>query len=500
MRRKIIFVGLDGAEPELLQKWSNEGVLPHMKKLLKESAWMEPQTPAPFGDGVFWPAFFTAAGPAKHGRYFRSQIVPGTYSCKRFDEDKDFTHETLWRLASDAGRKVAVIDMPKAPLKRGLNGVQLVDWIVHDRCGRTRSHPAALAPEITERFGKDPNDGNVGVEPGERRTPAATEALSQQLLWRVDAKRRACLHLLQEEDFDLFMVAFQEAHDIGHQCWHLHDPGHPLHREWGIDTMCTPVKDVYRALDQAVGELAARAGDNHLLVVVAGLGMGPSYTGNYLLDGILKSFERNGRDASYVRRQRGIFRLLPIGVRDRLRAVTFTAEGVRAEERRRRKFFAIPHNQNAGAIRINLVGREPDGRVKPGYEFDELCEQLSAKLKSLTNADTGGPVVDEVVKISERFAGPHLDRLPDLLVVWNRSAPIHAIRGPGIEETPRKPLGPRTGDHTQRALALVRGPGIEARRVEGAVSIMDLGATVAALLEVSIRDSDGEPIAQLAAR
>lgn len=495
MRQKLICIGLDGAEPELLRKWSDEGALPHLKALMPECAWMEPEVPAPFGDGVFWPSFFTAAGPAKHGRYFRTQIARGAYTWARFDEDEDLARKPVWQLTSDAGRKVAVIDMPKAPLSSGLNGLQLVDWIVHDRCGQARSYPASLAREIEERFGTDPNNGDTGGIARARCTRSATEKLAEQLVWRVDAKRRASLDLLQKADFDLFMVAFQEAHDVGHQCWHLHDPGHPLHNRDLADL--EPVKDVYVALDRAVGDLAAQAGGDGTLVIIAGLGMGAAYTGNHLLDGVLRTIEQGNGKPSSPSGWRGIYEWLPGAVRDRLKAMSVVADTARAEERARRKFFAVPHNQNAGAIRINLVGREPGGRVHPGQEFDKLCDELSVQLHSLTNADTGEAVVDEVVKVAERFAGPELDRLPDLLVVWNRSAPIHAMRGPGIRETPRRHAGPRTGDHTQRALALVRAPGLEAGRIARAVSIMDLGATVAAMLGVSMPEADGAPIGAL---
>ncbi len=54
---------------------------------------------------------------------------------------------------------------------------------------------------------------------------------------------------------------------------------------------------------------------------------------------------------------------------------------------------AGPNNELFGAVRINLVGREPRGRVARGQEYDELLGWLSERLLELEDADTGRPLV-----------------------------------------------------------------------------------------------------------
>ena len=63
-----------------------------------------------------------------------------------------------------------------------------------------------------------------------------------------------------------------------------------------------------------------------------------------------------------------------------------------------RKCFAVPHNANAGAIRINLAGREKNGRIKPGEEYQALCDELERDLGDIVNLDTGQALVKEVVR------------------------------------------------------------------------------------------------------
>jgi len=52
-----------------------------------------------------------------------------------------------------------------------------------------------------------------------------------------------------------------------------------------------PVKDIYIALDTAVGELLACVDQHTYVVLFSGPGMEPAYTGNHLLDAVLQRLE-----------------------------------------------------------------------------------------------------------------------------------------------------------------------------------------------------------------
>ena len=69
----------------------------------------------------------------------------------------------------------------------------------------------------------------------------------------------------------------------------------------------------------------------------------------------------------------------------------------------------------AGAVYLNLAGREPRGAVQPGSQAQELLDDIREGLLALR--DGSSPVVKEVVVGAEAFSGPALDRAPDLLVV-----------------------------------------------------------------------------------
>lgn len=487
---KVLFIGLDSADPGLLAQGCDAGWLPVLQSLRHKGVWAPVKVPRGFGNGAIWPSLFTGVNPGRHGRYFYRQLKLGTYDIEPFVEDSGFGHEPFWEFLSQAGRRVAIIDMVKAPLSKGINGVQINDWMTHDRNGPVRSFPAHLTSEIIARYGDDPFDG----ETDSPRTRSAEEykAFHDAMVDRVHAKTSFCEHHLKQDGWDLFAVAFGDPHDIAHQCWHLHDPAHPMHDPRWIERFGDPVKDVYMEIDNAVGRLLKCVGPETTTVVFGGPGMGPDYTGNFLFDQLLRRIEgRPDRDRN----------LIPHALLSRVRPAALQRLGQRINKAKfmfsmsRRKCFSIPHNENAGAVRINVVGREPAGCVKPGAEYEAFCRSLSKDLLELVNADTGGPVIKEVVRVANECHGSYVQAFPDLLAVWAREAPIRAVASPKIGVVRGNPVvGARTGDHNSDCVLIVQGPGVAQRGPIRAVAVEDIAPTLASLLGLLLPDCDGVSI------
>ena len=492
---RILFIGLDSAEPTLMSAWEESGDLPTIRALRQRGAWAELQSPRGFGNGVLWPTLFTGVNAGKHGRYFARQIRCGQYTASAFG-DSDYKRQPFWTDLSEAGLQTAVVDMVRAPLTEGINGLQVVDWMAHDPDSDIiRSSPKSLSHEVIERFGADPLKGKgdaVGRGPEEYR------ALRDGLIRRIDQKVEMSCHYLAHGGWDLFMTAFADPHDAGHQFWHLHDTAHPLHDAPLAAALGDPIKDVYVALDRAVAKLIAAAGDGAIVVLFAGPGMGPNYTANHLLDSVLRRLEGDSKTSGdiAVDRLKAVYRkVMPAAIRNRARTVADRAdEALKEADRSKRKCFVIPHNDNAGAIRVNLVGREPDGKVQPGAELEDFCRELTDDLMALTDPISGRPVIEEVVRVADTYAGPYLDDLPDLLAIWNREGPISGMRSAKIGEINKIYPGNRTGDHSTRCVFMVDGPIVRAGRLEEEITAVDIAPTIAAMLGVDLPDTDGRPI------
>ena len=172
-------------------------------------------------------------------------------------------------------------------------------------------------------------------------------------------------------------------------------------------------------------------------------------------------------------------------------------ESLLARDRSRRKYFAIPHNEYSGAIRLNVVGRDPNGLVKPGTEYRALIEALTQDLLDIVNVGTGTPIVKEVLHTPDFYYGDHIDEFPDLFVVWRKDEPHSSVWSPKIGEVTRTYPGSRSGDHSNRCQLFAQGPAIEAGQLNHAVSIMDLGSTIAMRLGVALPGVDGKSIAAI---
>ncbi len=489
---KMLFIGLDSAEPDLLMEWSQQGLLPNFTTLLNQSAWSRVCAPPGFGAGALWPTLYTGMNIGNHGRYFFEQIQPGSYQVMRISEDESVKSPPLWKILSDQGCRVCVIDGDRAPLAQGLNGKQIVDWAAHDPTGETRSWPREYSQRIIEDFGPDPLGSHCDTFTG---SDTRYLDLRDRLKMRIQHKTAMALSQLAEESWDFFMVNFADPHDIGHMCWHLHDCNHFLHQKEFARQHGDPVLDIYQEIDAAIGRILQATPENYHVILFAGPGMEPAYTGNYILTPVLRRLQGHpsvGASSSRAKLSAFYKKNIPFAVRRALEFYVKTKKTGKTEQQRRdSRYFQIPHNQNSGAIRINLVGREPHGKVLPGNEYNETCESLKEDLMALVDMETGKRVVREVIRVDEPFHGKYMEYLPDLMVVWERQSLIQAVNSPRTGAIYKQYGGSRTGDHSSRCMFMASGPGIIRGELADSIRVESIAPTLADLLGCRLDNTDG---------
>lgn len=490
--RRVLLIALDAADKDSLLAWAGTGALPTFARLLETAAWGTTESPPGLFVGAVWPSFWTSTSPATHARYCYEQLRPGTYENVRI-HPTDTKAPPFWRAIGQAGRRVAVLDVPKTHPTEGLNGIHVVDWGTHDAdYPRTTTWPPDLARDVDARYGADSigncNAFNTSVE--------GLAVLRSRLLDRVARKTGLILDLMDRERFDCMIAAFSDTHCISHQCWHLHDPACADHDPAAAAVLGDPVRDVFVALDAGVARILERVeaeGDTDVIVMTSH-GFRPHYDATALLDEMLVRVERPRTAAPRSRTTRFATRAwmaIPKPLRDRLRPVR-TAARVRLglPPRSARRFFAIPNNDSCGGIRINLVGREPEGRVHP-RDLDATCLEVERGLRAFTNAENGEPVVRRVVRSDSLYRGPNLHHLPDLIVFWNEAHLIPAVRSPRAGTIEGRDTRGRTGDHSPLGLFFYRGEGVKPGRLGRTASVMDYGPTLAERLGVPLEGVDG---------
>jgi predicted AlkP superfamily phosphohydrolase/phosphomutase len=489
---KILVIGLDAAEPSLLEGWSASGHLPALHAFGGTALHARTENAPGIYTGAVWPSLSTALSPGRHGRYYYRQIRTGTYDVVPFPAD-EVHGEPFWQVLARAGRRCAIVDVPKSPLGEIGDGLQICDWAAHDPENPPASRPEAMMRSVIERFGADP----VGACDLHDAGAESLARLRDRLTARARAKAALSAELLARGDWDLFLTVFAESHCAGHHFWHVHDPRHPDHDAAVAAALGDPLRDVYSALDAAIGSLVAQAGPDTTVVVLTSHGMGAHYDGTSLLDEVLRRIDGVAapRRSAAVEHARRLWRRTPASVRRPIQGLAdrFYHAATSAVPDGRR-FFAVPTNDNCGGIRLNLAGREPNGIVRRGADEDAACAELAKELSALVEAESGRPVVREVLRTRDVFSGEHLDDLPDVLVRWHRDAPIDGVTSARVGRIRGAHVGNRTGDHRAAGALWVRRPGL-APGPHPPVSVLDVAPTIATLLGVALPDVDGRPIA-----
>ena len=382
-----------------------------------------------------------------------------------------------------------------------------------DSISSIRTSPQTLAAEVIDRFGKD----EVGHCEQPARSVEEFRDFRDRVLARIEKKTALCLHYLEQEH------------------WICSWPCSPIRIVWVISAgrsrslppvadseiaraIGDPIKDIYIALDAAIGRILERAGPETTAFVFASHGMAAIHDGNFMLDHILNRLDDGRRQTSLsaIAVLNHTWERLPNSLRTVLRPLRNRWKGRVREAllqpaRKASRCFMLPTGDNCGGIRVNLVGREPNGRVRPGEEYRALCASLTRDLLALIDPETGERLIEGVYRYEDLFpaaegpynadlySGSYLGDLPDLLVVWNRPN-ITSVHSPVFGTITQVYQGSRTADHGQRGLLFVRGPAVEPGALAQEISILDFAPSMAALLGVELGGVDGMPIAAFGAR
>ncbi|HWT14131.1 MAG TPA: alkaline phosphatase family protein, partial [Allosphingosinicella sp.] len=457
---RVVMIGLDAFDPHLAQAWAAAGELPTLAQLLAQGSRCVVHNPFGLFVGALWVSFASAQRPERHGYHCWDEVDPASYRW-RLNPPKPERYRAFWNQIGDAGRRIAAIDVPHARAAPPVNGLELCEYGCHDRHYGLHSAPPERARALAARFGLHPALGldpwrerhfaadDVVARRGRYRTPIEEKEIADRLVAGAATKGRLVEALLEEEAWDLFVAVFGESHAVGHQQWHLHDEGHPRFDAAARDLAGgDPVLRVYREMDAALGRAVAALPADAALLVHLSHGMGAHHDGTHLLDEVLARLDGGPVGAEAPRRgalRQALKPLLPPlqQVADRWRVPgrlrTATAQILRGERpraRARRRFFAQPNNSVYGGIRLNLAGREPEGRIRPD-EAEEVIRSLERDLLDLVNVETGGPVVRALHRADRHHRRVPGDTMPDLFVEWERGAPIEKVRSPriGIVET-----------------------------------------------------------------
>ena len=207
-------------------------------------------------------------------------------------------------------------------------------------------------------------------------------------------RRRALDHFLDTFEEGLLFFYFSSVDQGSHMLYNYADTEHPLHEP--DELLGNGIRTLYEEMDEALGRVleVVNEDDNTTLIVMSDHGFSPFYWGVNLNTWLLEQGYVTLKDPS----QQGRFPMFVNVDWSRTRAYAF----------------------GMGGVYVNLRGRERDGIVEPGAEYERLLDDLERDLLAMVDEGTGANPISLVYQTAERFSGPYLDQGPDIIVGYSR--------------------------------------------------------------------------------
>lgn len=546
----VVAIGLDSADPIILETWMNEGKLKNLAAIRDAGVYGRLNNKVNYltAQGIkfsctepLWVMCLTGCLPNKTG-FWDTVTYSHDYSvrCDAVYGGYDYgEYKPFYSLFVD--HKVLAFDIPVSRVVDNVNGVQVTGWGGHHPFVASESQPADVLPSIVERYGENPVfRKDNGSWWSQDYFNWVTTSVEQSLTTRT----QILSELMAKDDWDLFFTAFGETHTLGHDLLHLSQPQHPLYSALNKQaTLGDPMLKGFQQVDEAVGKLLQQVPEDAYVVVFSLHGMDVNnadllsmmfiaevmyrfnFPGKYgLTPGnideppgpvILKNI-RNGW-AGEVWRQ--VYEPNPL----KKLWNTWAPKRFLADEHHglkspyslykddlelgwmpamsysglwpKMKAFAIPGFAD-GYVRINLKGRERDGIVDPA-EYDSLCEEITKVFYGLKDGRTGKALVQQVIRTRlDPFSEARESPEADLIIVWD-DLHTDVVDSPDVGR-----IGPitynRSGGHRARGFMMVKGPGLDTEYGVTEGGAVDVGATILSLLGEAVPAYfDGKPLVKV---
>jgi predicted AlkP superfamily phosphohydrolase/phosphomutase len=327
------------------------------------------------------------------------------------------------------------------------------------------------------------------------------------------------------------MIVIGETDAISHRLWKYHDRNSPFRDDTTLQYRGEdPVYQIYRRLDTYLGKLCRMVGPDTTTIIMSDHGHGGNTTKAVYLNCWLEQQKFLGfRSSSDSNKAVSLFKgalaanlqwaktnalkFLPPNFKKKLLRKTNLASKIESALR----FSNIDWSQTRAyseetpyfpTIWINMQGREPDGTVRPGKDYEQVREQIIRELYRWSDPETGKRVVTRVHRREDLYLGPFVEKFPDLIIEWNLdNGYSYLFKNSGrrmgrhlpiarVDEKERNKC--KSGDHRDTGIFIAFGENIKTPLEWNGAELMDLAPTILHLLGLPIpADMDGRILSEV---
>lgn len=454
--KQVILCGFDGATFKILKPMMDQGLLPNLTRAVSEGASGGCNSTIPPVTAPAWTTCVTGVNPGKHGVFGffardRETLEP------RYVSSSAIRVPTVWRLLSDAGRRVNVVNVPITYPPEKVNGHMITGFLTPK--GRSFAYPEPLREELESEGYRinspAPSKGHIQVAAG--------------LEWLADlhevSRRRTetVLKLARRNDPDFTMVVYMTPDVIQHHYYKLLDPNEPLYDSAEAQILRPALHKCYQALDDAFGEYREYLGKDGLVMAVSDHGFaaleGRFYLNRWLAqEGYLKL-----RRTALARYE--ITRTVRTRLARKFNSLRDLWGGPVAYKD---SFMDLP--------RSKALGGEPIEYAVYRLAEDAPLGEIAERLLALKDPISGDQLVEAVIPREECYQGPWVENAPDLIIRMNddRFGLANRLwsRQPGIF----RPMKGPSGMHAREGIVILAGDSVQPGSVR--CSLQDITPTI----------------------
>jgi predicted AlkP superfamily phosphohydrolase/phosphomutase len=464
---RVLLIGWDGADWRILDPMLEAGMLPNLQALIDRGARGVLKSTVPNHSWAAWPSFLTGMEPSNHGVYdiFEKKIgerrsLPVTY--------RSIKEKTMLADLATAGVPTVMTNFPLTFPPPRIEGKLVAGGVLPKR--RPFTHPPELAEEMDRAGVPFPINGMSWTTFRNRPQPFLAEA--REL---TEARTRANLWILDNTDWAFAALIYVATDRVQHCLDKYVAPDHPDFASLSKDALAEQVRDIYRLLDDGLGSILERAGDDDLVLFISDHGF-QSCTRALHMDRLLEKmgFLRfAASNAVFGPMQWGPMRTAARKVYDvlGLHGKVSLPQSVNWQ-----KTVAYTSVRSTGeGVSLNLAGREPEGIVDPN-EFEQVRDKVMDALASFVDPKTGKRPMARVLRKEDVFHGRFAETAPDIML---EPAPLYSLTH---ARTPIEDADWLSGDHRMDGVIAAAGPRVRDDGFADPAFLVDMAPTILAAL------------------
>lgn len=504
--KRVMLIGIDGATFNIIQPLIQKNQLPFFQKLMNQGSYGVLQSDLPLNSAANWTSLFTGKNPGKHNIYDFFEFDNSSYQPKLIT-NQSLKSDFVWNIATNHNLQTIVLNAPVASKPEPVNGIMVSG----------PSTPSDQRYAYPENIAKELQSQNYLVDGGFAKN-LDPEQYFNQIKNTLEKQEKTFRVLVEEHPWDLAILTVSALGKAQHDFWR---------EEQSIESL-------YVQIDAFLQSLYHQFGKDSYFIVVSHHGF-KSVTKKFFVNewlwelGLLEKnitikksrltdiydvmfsqsedkehsvtnfFVKTGITKDNIRS------ILPVFVSEMLKRIVpwgikkyFPMEYLDIDWNKTQAYFV---STNVQGINVNLMGREPQGTVAPGEEYENLRNKIIGELYRLKDPYTLENVIDEIYRKEDLFKGEYLDMAPDIIFVPHE---YNYFLDPN-KRTSRLFIGsandnydPVYSYHDPRGIFAITGPDIKKGKQLTNIDIYDIAPTVLHLLEKPIPETmDGEVLSRV---